>query len=128
MKRRDLAKSVAALPFAGLLRPAQAMTGPDARVADKSPQWRCFELTVNVTLADAPGAAQLFLPLTQTAGDYQITSSTVVRGGGDSRIVSDARYGAAMLQTIWDGRSSDPKSVQLVQVVNTRDRTGADPM
>jgi hypothetical protein len=34
-------------------------------------EWHRFEITTRVTLLDASGAAQLWLPLAQTAGSYQ---------------------------------------------------------
>lgn len=98
--RRHLIASALAAPIVSLARTSRATgiisestTGPDG--------WRRFEITTRVALPDAPGAAQLWLPLAQTAAGYQSagtlswttgqTSDTVYR-------VRDERYGAQLLR------------------------------
>jgi transglutaminase-like putative cysteine protease len=98
--------------------------------ATQLPGWRRFEITTKVTLHDAPGAAQLWLPLAQTAGGYQTAGD--VRGhedtGAKAEFLTDARYGAGLLKITWDGAVDTPKNTLFTQVVATRDRIGADPV
>lgn len=82
-----------------------------------------------MALREAPGAAQLWLPLAQTAGGYQAGLDLRWRSGGRAAVVSDARYGANMLEVVWDGvptGSEPPKTVEVVQTVAARDHDGTD--
>jgi hypothetical protein len=107
----------------------------DARVDAAPPRpptlpagWRLFELTTRVALQDAPGAAQLWLPLAQTAGGYQTGVDVRWATAGGAEAVRDSRYGAEMLRVTWDDASADaPKTAEITQLVATRDRMGADP-
>jgi transglutaminase-like putative cysteine protease len=94
--------------------------------AETQPGWRRFEITTRVTLLDAPGAAQLWLPLAQTAGGYQTGIGLRSQSTGHAAIVPDSTYGADILRVLWDGASDAPKTVEIVQTVATRDRDGAD--
>ena len=62
-------------------------------------------MTTRVTLPDAPGAAQLWLPLAQTAAGYQSAGALSWTTGQDNdtvRRVHDDRYGAQMLRVDFD--------------------------
>jgi transglutaminase-like putative cysteine protease len=117
VERRVLMSSV----FAASLVPAFRATAAETAVG-----WRRFEITTRVALLDSPGAAQLWLPLAQTAGGYQVALDSDAHGNGRIEIVRDDRYGAAMLRATWDG-SATQQQVQVVQTVATRDR-GAIPL
>ncbi|WP_419728237.1 transglutaminase-like domain-containing protein [Lichenicola sp.] len=131
IRRRDmLCTGAAALAVA----PIQARaSGSGARMAPH-PQadtagWRDFEITTSVSLQDAPGAAQLWLPLAQTAGGYQVSRSVRWQGNGTAAITRDDHYGAGILRIDWTADAATaPKTIQLVQVVATRDRGAAGPM
>ena len=123
MDRRAFLSSAAALTaVAGGLRPGLAQAG------DAAPGWRRFEITTRVTLPDAPGAAQLWLPLAQTAAGYQAGLDLRWTSTAETRVARDARYGAEILKLEWDGSSGAPKTAEVVQVVATRDRSGGDPV
>lgn len=121
MERRQILSSAAALALlAGGTRQARAQQAP----APALPGWRQFEVTTRVTLEDAAGAAQLWLPLAQTAGGYQLEAGTRWQSTGASAVARDDRYGAGILRTVWD-TTPGPRSVELVQRVMTCDRQGA---
>jgi transglutaminase-like putative cysteine protease len=119
VERRVLFASAFAASLAPAFR-ANAVATP------VSAGWRRFEITTRVTLPDSPGAAQLWLPLAQTAGDYQVAEEPDVRGNGRAAVVRDDRYGAAILHATWDGTATG-QQVQVMQTVATRDR-GAIPL
>ena len=102
MHRRHLMAAVMAAPAFALARPARADANEPAPATDG---WRQFEVTTRVTLPDAPGAAQLWLPLAQTAAGYQSAGALSWTTGQDNdtvRRVHDDRYGAQMLRVDFD--------------------------
>ena len=124
MDRRAFLASAAAVTLGG----GMGLRSPGARAAAAADGWRQFEITTRVALLDAPGAAQLWLPLAQTAGGYQTSIDLRWTCDGQTRIAADERYGAELLAVIWDGVSEAAKSIELRQVVATRDRDRADPV
>ncbi|MFC0410674.1 transglutaminase-like domain-containing protein [Roseomonas elaeocarpi] len=103
--------------------------------------WRRFEVTTRVTLTDPEGthtggtntggthtggAAQLWLPLVQTAGGYQLRQALRCEAGGQAAVVRDAQYGAEVLRVEWAADSPAPRTAEVVQTVATRDRTGGE--
>ena len=111
MNRRELL-GAALIPLVPASARAQAADGQG---------WRRYEVATRVDLAAATGPASLWLPLADVAGDYQRVVDTRFESDGRAARVRDPRYGAAMLGVKWDG--AGPRSVSLVQVVETRDRT-----
>ncbi len=98
MHRRHLLAAVMAAPALAAARSARADETVPATGADG---WRQFEVTTRVALRDAPGPAQLWLPLAQTAAGYQSAGSLSWTTGHDAdtvRRVHDDRYGAQMLR------------------------------
>jgi transglutaminase-like putative cysteine protease len=114
MERRVLLSSA----FAASLAPAFRATGAEVPA---SPGWRRFEITTRVTLLDSLGAAELWLPLAQTADGYQAARGLDTRGNGKTAVVRDGRYGAAILRTTWDSAAVQ-QTIEVVQTVATRDR------
>jgi transglutaminase-like putative cysteine protease len=90
------------------------------------PGWRRFELYTRVTLLDSPGAAQLWLPLAQTAGDYQVALDLRWQGNGQAALVHDSRFGAGILRCEWPS-GADAQQIEVIQSVATRDR-GTNPL
>ncbi|SEQ06368.1 Transglutaminase-like enzyme, putative cysteine protease [Faunimonas pinastri] len=85
------------------------------------PGWRAFEVTTRVDLADAEGAAQLWLPVIQSAEGYQKASAPKWSTAADSaRLAQDPTYAAGILHVNWSGEASP--SVEMKQIVSTRDR------
>ncbi len=119
MNRRALLAAAAAAPL------ATRLSWPRAAAAAEG--WRLFEVRTRVTLLDSPGAAQLWLPVAQTAGGYQTALDLDWVSSGQTKLVHDARYGADILYTAWDGREA-AQTLDVVQRVATRDRSGSDPL
>ena len=126
-RRKFLTTAAWAAPVLGAtVRPWSAAA--DLKDADgetfQLPQWRFFEVATHVTLPGSTSAAQLYLPMVQTASDYQIVEETSSGGeGGTHQRLTDTRYGASVLRSEWDKeQGSEPKTVNLVQTVATRDR------
>ena len=111
MNRRNFLAASAALPLAGLALPVAAASS-----------WRRFEVTTRVTLQGSTGAAQLWLPLAQTAGGYQTALDLNWKGNGRIEVIRDATYGAQIVRSTWSGGDA-PQSVEVTQTIATRDRT-----
>ena len=125
MNRRKFLAAAIAAPVAGRLAllsspsfAAEASPVPEA----VSPGWRNFEVTTRITLPDAAGPAQLWVPLAQTAGGYQAALDLRWDGTGQTERVFDARYGAPMLRTTWQPDDRATRRLELMQTVATRDR------
>jgi transglutaminase-like putative cysteine protease len=127
MNRRALL-AAAATPFAArLAAPRQAVAADAGMAVPSIAGWRRFEVTTRVALLDSPGPAQLWLPVVQTAAGYQVARNPTWQGNGRTDLVRDARYGAQVLRTRWDS-GEGTQTVEVVQLVATRDRGGADAM
>lgn len=128
MDRRSFLAALAAVPFAGCRPPLAAAAEPAGGVTFPvlKPDWRVFEITTRVTLPGEPGAAQVFLPLVQSAANYQDARTLHWDGNGTTERLHDARYGASMLRTTWDARQTGTRSLEVVQVVATADRGAAN--
>ena len=106
----------------GFIPRIEAEDVPSSPVPSTASEWRKFEITTRVVLPDDAGAAQLFLPLAQTAGGYQNALDLRWQGSGVTERVHDARYGAPILRTTWES-GEEAKQIEVVQTVSTRDRT-----
>lgn len=121
MNRRKFLASAIAASLAAPTLPTFALT-------EWSSVWRQFQITTRVTLPDIPGPAELWLPLAQTAGDYQAARisgfpPTISWSGGPaSEIVCDARYGAPILHKVWKENNPFPRQFEVNQTVAVRDR------
>ncbi|WP_374545514.1 transglutaminase family protein [Rhodoblastus sp.] len=93
-----------------------------ARAAENPPQagWRRFELTTQVDLSTESGAAQLWLPLAQSAEGYQRSSAAALETNGVAGKPRDARYGARLVRIDWV--EAGPRSAKLVQTVDVLPR------
>ncbi len=106
MQRRHLVGALMVAPCLALGRPSRA---EDAAPATEGGGWRQFEVTTRVILSDAPGPAQLWLPLAQTAAGYQSAGALSWTAGRDTdtvRRVRDERYGASLLRVDFGGRTA----------------------
>ena len=114
---------------AGLaLRPVEAATS-HTNASASFPGWRRFEISTRVTLQDARGPAQLWLPIAQTSGGYQSSLDLRWQSTGRANVAADVKYGAGVLKVVWDGTSPDsevPRTIEVVQTVATCDRDGGD--
>ncbi len=123
-RRKFLAFSFAASLAAPSLRALAA--APSSALTPTTAGWRRFEIKTQVTLPDTPGPAQLWLPLAQTAGVYQIALDVDWIGGNQTETVHDARYGAPVLRAIWKDKDPAPRTLALSQIIAVRDRTAIE--
>jgi transglutaminase superfamily protein len=121
MQRRDILKAACMLPAALGAARAHATQARTPEAPGPASGWRQYEIATEVRLAGSEGPATLWLPVAQSAGDYQ--KSLGVTWQGDARhaeIVRDPVYGAAILRADWDDRTG--RALRLVQRVAVRDR------
>eukprot|EP00913_Durusdinium_trenchii_P004218 g3910.t1 len=87
--------------------------------------WRTFDITTKVDLKRAEGPAQLWLPVAQSAGDYQKAQNlTWIATGADVRMTQDPASKAQILFVSW--KNDSERSIELTQRVSTRNRTADD--
>lgn len=103
--------------------------GSGTALADqqKTAGWRVFEVTTKVDLADVSGPAKLWLPVVQSAGDYQ--KAEVPTWASDSKsggLTKDVASNADILKVEWaaDGK----RMIEMTQRVSTRNRGAGDAM
>ena len=101
--RRSLLKgAAAACALSGVPGFALAQTSSPAarRFEPQAGQWRTFEVTTRVDLADAKGAAsRVWLPVPSINSDWQRSLESNFSSNGTSRMVSDGTDGARMVYT-----------------------------
>ena len=101
--RRSLLKgAAAAYALSGVPSFALAQTSSTAarRFEPQAGQWRTFEVTTRVDVADAKGApSRVWLPVPSINSDWQRTLESNFSSNGTSRMTSDGAEGARMLYT-----------------------------
>ena len=122
MNRRQFLASTFA---ASLTVPSLRAFGAEAPHQLYPQEWNQFKLATRVTLPAVPGPAQLWLPLAQTSGDYQIASAPGHTDGNRAKVVYDARYGAPILRVVWEEDDREPRTIEVEQFVAVRNRTAA---
>ncbi|MBE9606943.1 transglutaminase domain-containing protein [Acetobacteraceae bacterium H6797] len=127
LRRALLSSATLALAAAGTLACPSLASAQTTSAARALPGWRRFSVTSRVTIPDE-GAAQLYLPLAQTAGGYQASADLKWQTNGSAAVVQDDHYGADILRVSWDGKESGPKSIDVVQIVAACDRRGASAL
>jgi transglutaminase-like putative cysteine protease len=120
MNRREWIAAAAGLS-AGAALPLAARA--QERVFAPQPgAWRSFEVTTRVEVLDAKGPTRLWLPLPSVDGEFQHSLGHQWSGNAKSaRVVSDTRYGAAMLYAEFDAASPAP-ALSVTSGVRTRSR------
>ena len=127
MKRRHFLAALTATPFAcrlGLLPAALAEESP----LEPGGPWRTFEITTHVTLPASAGEGRVWLPLAQSAGDYQTALALQWQGNGTVERVSDAHYGAPILRSTWHGGEGAPQELSVIQTVAVRGERHPAPL
>lgn len=117
MKRRDFLRAAAMAPLLTAAPRALAMTDGNA--------WRTFELTYEVDLSQHAGAGRLWLPLPQSAGDYQRVLSVDWQGKAGAALQRDETYRAPILTAAW-GKDDGDRALTVTAQVATRDRPAAE--
>ncbi len=103
--RRSLLKGAAAacaltgVPGFALAQTAASTSNVTRRFEPQAGQWRTFEVTTRVDLADAKGAARVWLPVPSINADWQRSLESSFQSNGTSRMTSDGTEGARMLYT-----------------------------
>ncbi len=106
-----------ALPLAAR---AQAVAA-EPRFEPKVGAWRSFEVTTTVTVADAKGATQLWLPVPNLDNDYQRSlDSKWTSNATSARLTADPKAGARMLHAVFP--TGVTPTLALTSAVQTRDR------
>jgi transglutaminase-like putative cysteine protease len=110
-----------ALPLSARAQvPSQSPAEP--RFEPRVGAWRSFEVTTTVTVADAKGATQLWLPVPGLDNDYQRShDSTWTGNAARARLVSDRKAGVRMLHAEFPAGEATP-TLTLTSRVQTRNR------
>ena len=117
MKRRDFLRATAMAPLLA--------TAPRALAGGSPAAWRTFELTYEVDLSQHAGAGRLWLPLPQSAADYQRVLSVDWTGEVEAALQRDDTYRAPILTAAW-GADDAGRTLTVTTQVATRDRPVAE--
>ena len=116
MKRRDFLRLTATTP----LYTAAPMAF--AGIGETASDWRIFELTYEVDLSNQKGAGHLWLPLPQSAGDYQRILSVTWNGQAQNPALDwDQQYASPIFSAEWK-ESDTSRQVTVSARVATRNR------
>ena len=106
MVRSAAACAVASLPFAAA---RTAFAEPQRSLFNPRPQgWRTFDVTTSVTVRDAQGATQLWVPLASVQSDWQQTVNTQVQSNGQVQPMTEPHYGARLLAASFAAEAAAP--------------------
>jgi len=122
LNRRDwLAWAAGSAAAAGAAAPARAADQQRA-FAPRPGEWRTFEVTTTVEIAEPKGATRVWVPLPSVDGPYQQSLGHQWSGNANTtRSSADPRYGATMLVAEFDAAQSAPR-VSVTSTVRTRSR------
>ncbi|MBD8050803.1 transglutaminase-like domain-containing protein [Limnohabitans radicicola] len=98
--RRSLLKggaSLGALIAAPAVLRAQTSTSTDRRFEPLPGQWRTFDITTRVELADPVGPTRVWLPVPSINTDWQQSLESSYQSNGSARMLSDGVEGARVL-------------------------------
>jgi transglutaminase-like putative cysteine protease len=104
MRRRSfLQAGAAAAALNAIPRLASAQYAPfDPRPGG----WRTFEVTTRVEILKPLGTNRAWVPVPSVEGDYQKVIGNNWSSNGRARILSDGKYGAAMVVGEWSGEQA----------------------
>jgi transglutaminase-like putative cysteine protease len=98
-----------------------------AFAATPAGDWRTFDLTYDVQLNETGEAANLWLPLPQALGDFQLVEAPVFSSNADaSEIYRDPRDGTTLLHARWN-KAGGVRTASVTTRVSTRNRQ-VDPV
>jgi transglutaminase-like putative cysteine protease len=119
MQRRSFLQAGAAASLLGSFpRFATAQQLPyDPRPAG----WRTFEVTTRVEVLKPTGPSRVWVPVPSVESDYQKVLGNTWSGNGSARIMSDGKYGAAMVVSEWSESQKAPV-IEVVSVFSTQNR------
>ncbi|MEK9953717.1 MAG: transglutaminase domain-containing protein [Curvibacter sp.] len=122
--RRHFLMNAAALAAAYTAPQVQAQPAAAARSRSFTPRpgaWRTFEVTTRVDVQQAEGQTRVWLPVPSIDSDWQRSVASHYASNGQTRMTSDARYGARLLQIEFAPGETKPW-VELSSRIQTRDR------
>lgn len=120
--RRTFLKNAAALAAATLPALNYAQSAPAPRRFTPQPgAWRTFEVTTRVDILQPEGATRVWLPMPSIDTDWQRSLDNVYTSNGQTRLTSDARYGARMLYAEFAASEKKP-FVELISRLQTQNR------
>lgn len=119
MDRRTFVQSgAAAAALATLPRISFAQQLP----FDPRPEgWRTFEITTRIEVLKPAGVTRAWVPVPSVERDYQKVVGNNWSGNGAARLVSDGKYGAAMIAAEWGPAEKTPV-LEVVSTFSTRNR------
>ena len=119
--RRSLLKGGAAMG-ALIVAPAlvRAQSTPQRQFAPMPGEWRTFEVTTRVELADPVGATRIWLPVPSIDSDWQKSLESSYTSNGSARLVADGVEGARMVQA--EFAAGVKPVVEVTSRVQTRNR------
>ena len=119
MHRRSFLQAGAAASLLGSFpRFAAAQQVPyDPRPAG----WRTFEITTRVEILKPTGVSRVWVPVPSVESDYQKVLGNTWSGNGSARIMSDGKYGAAMVVSEWSESQKAPV-LEVVSAFSTQNR------
>lgn len=121
MKRRDFLRLTATIPL--ITATPLALAG----IGETASNWRIFELTYQVDLSNQKGAGHLWLPLPQSAGDYQRLLSITWDGQAQNPSLNwDWQYESPIFSAEWK-ETDTARQVTVTVRTATRDRGMSHP-
>lgn len=120
--RRSLLKggaAVGALMAAPTWLRAQTVSS-ERRFAPQPGDWRTFEITTRVELADPVGASRIWVPVPSIDSDWQRSQESSFSSNGSARMASDGTEGARMVFA--DFAAGVKPVVEVTSRVQTRNR------
>lgn len=120
MDRRTFLAASAAAPVVAAL-PTHALA--QARTYTPTPaNWRAFEVTTRLEIANAGGATKAWIPVPALNTDWQQSGDTVWSGNvREAALYTDPAYGARMVRAVWVDGDANP-AIEVVSRIRTRDR------
>jgi transglutaminase-like putative cysteine protease len=83
--------------------------------------WRTFEITTRVEILKPTGVSRVWVPVPSVESDYQKVMGNTWSGNGSARILSDGKYGAAMVVSEWSESQKAPV-LEVVSAFSTQNR------
>jgi transglutaminase-like putative cysteine protease len=83
--------------------------------------WRTFEITTRVEILKPTGPSRVWVPVPSVESDYQKVIGNTWSGNGSARIMSDGKYGAAMVVSEW-AESQKAPVLEVVSAFSTQNR------
>jgi len=83
--------------------------------------WRTFEVTTRVEILKPTGPSRVWVPVPSVESDYQKVIGNTWSGNGSARIMSDGKYGAAMVVSEWSESQNAPL-LEVVSAFSTQNR------